>query len=306
MPDGKKVKFSRIEELAYELKVEQVMTKNVTTISPKNKITELREILRTKRISGCPVVDDDKLVGIISIEDLIKCLAEGDVDARVEEKMTKEIETLYSDEPLVYAVSKFSKYGFGRFPVIERESEKLVGILTKSDMIKGVLRKLEIDYHEEEIHRYRASHIFEDITADKITLLFQYDIVGQDFKTAGEAASGLRKTLSRLGFHPQILRRVAIATYEAEMNVVIFTSGGQILAEVEPKQIRIETIDSGPGIANIEQAMKPGFSTAPTWVRELGFGAGMGLPNIKNCVDTLDISSKLGEGTKLEFTLYMK
>ena len=298
--------ITRVQELTYELKVGDVMTTDVVTVSPKDTMNELREVLRTKRISGTPVVEGGQLVGIVSIEDLVKCLAKREMDAFVEEKMSKEVETLYADESLIHAVSKFDRSGFGRLPVIERDQGKLVGILTKGDIIRGLLKKLEIEYHEEEVRRYRASHIFEDIAADKTRLHFQYKIAGQDFNRAGEAASGLKKTLSRLGFHPQIVRRVAIVAYEAEMNIVIFTNGGQISAWVEPEYIRIEANDTGPGIPDVEQAMQPGFSTAPHWVQELGFGAGMGLPNIKKCADKMTLTSQVGKGTELKATIYIK
>ena len=196
--------ITRVQELTYELEVGDVMTTDVVTVRPEDTMSELRELLRIKRISGTPVVDGNQLVGIVSIEDLIKCLANGEMDAPIEEKMSKEVETLSTDESLIHAVSKFSRYGFGRLPVVERDKGKLVGILTKGDIIKGLLKKLEIEYHEEEIHRYRASHIFEDMVADKRGLHFQYNIAGQDFNRAGESASGLKKTLSRLGLHPQI------------------------------------------------------------------------------------------------------
>ncbi|MBA7508342.1 Anti-sigma F factor [subsurface metagenome] len=296
--------ITKVQELIYELKVEHAMTKDVIKVHPKNRMGELREILRVNRISGTPVVDEDKLVGIVSIEDFIKCLADGEMDAFIEDKMTKKVETLYADEPLIHAVNKFNRHGFGRFPVIERDNGKLVGIITKSDIIKTLLKEIEINYQEEEIHRYRASHIFKDIIADKTTLIFEYNIAGQDFKHAGESASGLKKSLARLGINPQILRRVAIATYEAEMNIVIFTSGGRIIAYVKPDEIRVEAIDAGPGIPDVEQAMQPGFSTASTIVQEWGFGAGMGLPNIKKCADKMNINSVVGKGTKLEVIIY--
>ncbi len=292
--------ITKVQELAYELTVEQAMTRDIVTVSPTDRVGELREVLRRNRISGAPVVDGGALIGIISLEDFIKCLALGKVDATVEQVMTTGIQTLFVDEPLIHAVNRFDSQGFGRFPVIERDSGKLAGILTKSDIITALLKELEIDYHEEEIHRYRASHIFEDIVSDMTTLTFEYDVVGQDVRHAGAASSGLKKTLARLGVDPTILRRVAIATYEAEMNIVIFTSGGRIVSHVTPEEIRIEARDSGPGIPDIEQAMQPGFSTAPPSVQEWGFGAGMGLPNIKKCADTMNIDSEVGQGTRLE------
>lgn len=296
--------ISKLQTLAYELRVEQAMTPNVITISPDATMAEFRELLRSNRISGVPVVKDGLLVGIVSIEDLIKALAAGEMSARVADKMTPNPVTLYVDEPLVHAVVRFSQLGFGRFPVVNRAGT-LVGIITPGDIAKAMLKKLEIDLQEEELRCYRASHIFEDIIADDIALVFGYRVVAGDLVRAGEASSGLRKTLTRLGISPQIIRRVAVATYEAEMNIVIFTEGGEIVAEVRPDRIRIEALDKGPGIPDIELAMQPGFSTAPPWVQEMGFGAGMGLPNIKACADEMRLESRVGVGTRLEVVIYV-
>ncbi len=90
------------------------------------------------------------------------------------------------------------------------------------------------------------------------------------------------------------------------MNIVIYTDGGEIVAEVRPHVIRVEALDKGPGIADIEQAMQPGFSTAPRWVQDMGFGAGMGLPNIKTCTDKMSLESTVGVGTRLKFVVYIR
>ena len=300
-PDS--TEYTKVQELVYELKVHDAMLQNVITIAPDTSMSALREVLRANRISGTPVVQGDKLVGVISIEDFIKWLGDGAVDCPIKDKMTETPDVMYSNEPLIHAVSKLDKTGFGRLPVIDRNSDKLVGIITKGDIIERLLRKLEIDYHEEEIHRYRASHLFEDIIGDEVALTFRSHVVGKDFNCAGKASSGLKKTLDRLGIHPQIVRRAAIASYEAEMNLVIYTDGGTIKASVQQGKINIEVKDSGPGIPNVEKAMQPGFSTASDWVRELGFGAGMGLVNIKKCADEISLTSEVGKGTRLRFTI---
>ena len=293
-------KISRIQELVYEIRVGEVMKKNVITVTPQTKMSELRGILREKRISGAPVMDGDEMVGIISIEDFIKWLADREPDCPVGEKMTRDVQTLYADEPLTQAVNKFERYGFGRFAVIDRENKRLQGIITNEDIVKGLLKKLEIDYYkEEEVYRRRVEHFFEDILADKVVLLFQYDVVGHDFKRAGEGASRLKASLKRLGLDPQVVRRVAIATYEAEMNLVIYTDGGKIRARVEPHEIYVKVADSGPGIPDVRKVLQPGYSTAPEWVRELGFGAGMGLENIRKCASKMDLRSEVGKGTQL-------
>jgi CBS domain-containing protein len=290
--------ITKLQEMTYELRVEDAMTRNGITIAPDATMAEFREVLRINRISGTPVVEDGKMVGIVSIEDLIKALAAGELNATVGEKMICNPVTLSADEPLVRAVSRFSQLRFGRFPVVNREGE-LVGIITQGDIMRAMLKRLEVDYREEEIHRYRASHIFEDILADEVALVFGYRVAARDFSRAGEASSGLKKTLTRLGIHPNVIRRVAVATYEAEINIVVYTEGGEIVAEVRRDRIKIEALDKGPGIPDIEQAMLPGFSTAPDWVREMGFGAGMGLPNIKSCADRMDLKSTVGVGTHL-------
>jgi CBS domain-containing protein len=296
--------ITKLQELAYELRVEQAMAEKIVTVSPSSTMTEFREVLRANRISGTPVVKDGRMIGIISIEDLIKALAAGEMDATVGAKMVTDPITIYADEPLVHAVSKFSQLRFGRFPVVNRERE-LVGVITEGDIVRAMLRRLEVEYHAEEIHRYRASHIFEDIIADDIGLVFGYRVAARDFSRAGEASSGLKRTLSRLGIHPQVIRRVTVATYEAEMNVVIFTDGGEIVADVRPDRIKVEVLDKGIGIPDIEKAMQPGFSTAPEWVREMGFGAGMGLPNIQACTDGMKLESTIGVGTRLEIIIYL-
>lgn len=292
--------ITKIQEFIYELKVNQVMIENVVSVSPEMNMSELREILRSNRISGVPVVKDGELLGLISIEDFIKWLADGQQDCLVDERMSTEVETIIEDLPLIEALSKFDKFRFGRFPVIDRKTGILVGVITKGDIIEGLLKKLEVEYLEEEIQTYRASHFFEDIVADKAVLSFQYWLKGRDFEHAGECASGLKKTLKRLGIHPQIIRKVAIAVYEAEINVIVYADRGQITAAVEPHKLKITVQDVGPGIEDVKKAMEPGFSTAPEWVRELGFGAGMGLLNIKKCSDDMDIASTFGAGTQLE------
>ena len=298
-------KPSKTQELTYELKVKQVMCKNVTTLKPDSTMNDVRRILRNNKISGIPVVDDDRLIGIITIEDLIVCLREiGGIDEKVENRMTKNVVTVYSDEPIVKVVGKFEASGYGRFPVVDRVKKKLVGIITKGDIIEGLLKKLEHDYHKEEIHTYRASHIFEDIVSDNSTLILKYYIKGGEFNKAGEQTSKLRKNLLRLGFLPETIRRVAIAAFEAEMNIVIFTPEGELEAKIQPDKIIINAIDSGPGIPDVKKAMSQGYSTAPDWVRELGFGAGMGLPNIKNYSDEMTLESKVNKGTNLNFVIY--
>ncbi|MDN5296856.1 MAG: serine/threonine-protein kinase RsbT [Bacteroidota bacterium] len=128
----------------------------------------------------------------------------------------------------------------------------------------------------------------------------QYEIQGGDFSTAGQASSEIKKLLKQFNIDPQIVRRIAIALFEAEVNVVAHAYKGIMKADIEPESIRVIVEDEGPGIEDIEKAMEEGFSTASEAVRQMGFGAGMGLPNIKKNVDEMILTSIPGSGTCLK------
>lgn len=134
-------------------------------------------------------------------------------------------------------------------------------------------------------------------------LTYSFTVHGDDFSSAGEASVQVKKILRNIGFDADTIRRVSIAMYEAEINMVIHAGGGIAELFVYPEKIIITLTDNGPGIADIDLAMSEGYSTAPDNIRSLGFGAGMGLPNIKRYSDELKIDSKLGEGTKLTITV---
>ena len=276
------------------------MVRNVIHVTPSTAMGELRSILHDSHISGTPVIEDGRLVGIISVEDFIRWLADGGINCTIGDRMTHDVVTIYEDEPLIRAVNKLDRFGFGRLPVLSRTDHELKGIVTNGDIIAGLLKKLDIDYRQTEMRRARPRHIFKDTIADWGELTLEYQVAGGDLDRAGGSASGLKATLLRLGVSPTVARRLAIAAYEAEMNLVFFAGGGQIVTRIGADTIRMEVVDEGPGIADIEQAMQPGFSTAPDWVRELGFGAGMGLHNIKTCADKMDLASTVGKGTRLE------
>ena len=137
-------------------------------------------------------------------------------------------------------------------------------------------------------------------------LQLQFEVPGDDFTRAGEASSAVKRRLKKLGFDPDTIRRVAIAMYEGEINMVIHANGGQIDVNITPQSIEMILKDKGPGIENIDLAMKEGYSTAPDNVRSLGFGAGMGLPNMKKYTDEMKVESELGVGTTVTMCVYIK
>ena len=134
-------------------------------------------------------------------------------------------------------------------------------------------------------------------------LVFHYDVDGEDFTCAGQASVQVKKNLRRLGIQPETIRRVSIAMYEGEINMVIHAGGGNADVIVYEDRIEIVLADEGPGIADIPLAMKEGYSTAPDSVRSLGFGAGMGLPNMKRYTDVMTVESEVGKGTVIKMTV---
>lgn len=132
-----------------------------------------------------------------------------------------------------------------------------------------------------------------------MTMKLHFDVSGDDFTRAGEASGKVKSKLKQLGIASDAVRRVAIALYEGEINLVIHAGGGEIDVEISPENIKMTLSDKGPGIADVEKAMTEGFSTATENIRSLGFGAGMGLPNMKKYSDEMKIDTKLGEGTTI-------
>ena len=135
------------------------------------------------------------------------------------------------------------------------------------------------------------------------TIKLHYEVDGQDFTLAGATSAKVKKYLKQLGLSPDVIRRTAIAMYEAEINMVIHADGGVIDVEISPECIHIVFCDRGPGIPDIDKAMQEGFSTATNEIRELGFGAGMGLPNIKMYSDEMKIDTVIGKGTTIDLII---
>jgi anti-sigma regulatory factor (Ser/Thr protein kinase)/predicted transcriptional regulator len=285
--------------------VAEVMTGNVKTVPPDMRMSDLLELFRESRISGAPVVAKNKLVGVISLEDLVRALRQNDLEAPVGQYMSSQIISVHAFDPVVEALKIFAHRNVGRLPVVD-EKDQLVGIITKGDITDGVLQALQTDYQAEEVRRYRASHLFEDLVSDRTSLILRYKIKAHNFTHGGNASSHIKHALLRLGASAQIARRCGIAVYEAEMNLIIHTThGGDIRVEVEPHRIRIRVTDDGPGIPDIALARQPGYTTASEEVREMGFGAGMGLVNIERCVDEMTMESTPGKGTRLELHIQL-
>jgi len=145
-----------------------------------------------------------------------------------------------------------------------------------------------------------------DVTENGAKILQNFNIESGNYTSAGEAAEQIKKTLKQLGVDAALVRKIAIASYEVEMNLVIHAYGGNLTFEINPKEVSIISQDEGPGIEDIELAMVEGYSTAPDTARELGFGAGMGLANMRRCSDRFNIHSEVGVGTRVEMIFDLK
>lgn len=300
--------LDRVQGFFLDMSITEIMNHSVISVRPDRTLRQVKEILRIKRISGLPVVDNNrKLIGIVSIEDIIKALEGGYIDDTVENRMTRNVVSIDSTATLKEVIEFFEKWSYGRFPVIDSE-RRLVGIVTKNDVMMALLAKLGLVYLHDERRRevldspeYFARSLLTGERLDKSGADFYFAIDYFDINLAGVGASKLRQFLLSKGVDEKTARRVSIATYEAETNVVIHSgSTGAIYCFIKPESIFVRVEDTGKGIEDVELAMREGYSTAPDYVRELGFGAGMGLANMKRCSDNMIVMSKVGAGVVVE------
>jgi len=281
---------SVVLELIYQLKIKDVMNNAVISVKKSDTMRRVQALMRENYITGLPVLDEENLVGIVSVEDLIVALEKGSLDRPVEEHMTRDVIVLESDMPLSFAISYLNKYHYGRFPVLDK-NKRLVGILTSKHVINTLLVEMN-----REVLRLEKIHQKSSRTPDRFSEM-EFTTVRFDFELAGRASTEIKKALKNRGIDPKVIRRVAIASYELEINQVVHSLGGTISCSIQPDKVIIVASDTGPGINDISLALQEGFSTADEWIRSLGFGAGMGLANTKRVSDEFSIESTPGSGT---------
>jgi CBS domain-containing protein/anti-sigma regulatory factor (Ser/Thr protein kinase) len=286
-----------VQELLCHLKIGEVMTRQVFCVSKTDSMRAVRDILKKNDITGLPVVDSGCVLGIVSMSDLMNALEGGCLEDPVSKWMRGEVRTLAEDMPLSFALSAFKRYSFRRFPVVDRDN-RLSGMITSRDINLALIRELsrlvsELEDHQEETTSAEAS------TYSKVFPIQRYD-----FETGGKAAAEIKRALKGCGLPAPLVRRVAVAAYELEINLVAHSVGGLLGFEMSPKRIEISSHDRGPGIADVKLAMTEGYSTAGEWIRSQGFGAGMGLPNVRRVSDEFLIRSELGLGTMIRAVIY--
>ncbi len=289
---------SYVVELIYRLRVRDVMTSSVETAERRAPLRDLQKTMKEKSITGIPIAEGKRLFGMISMDDIIRAMEGGYIDDPAEDHMTRNLIVLEDDMPISFAISYIEKYRFGRFPILNKHKE-LVGILTSRDVITALLVEInkQVERLEEQTRTEAVGAAPGDVHLEFTTWKF-------DFENAGKPSAEIKRILKERGCNAKTIRRIAVATYELEMNQVVHSQGGRIVFSLEGKTARVTAKDTGPGIPDVEEAMVEGFSTATDWVRSLGFGAGMGLPNARRVSDEFSIESS-PEGTVVRVAVYL-
>ncbi len=275
---------SVILELIYQLKIKSVMSTEVVTAKKTDTLRYIQALMRENYITGLPIVENRRLLGIVSMDDILTALDYGYIDDPAEKRMTRNVIVLEDDMPLSFAISYLNKYRYGRFPVLNKNRE-MVGILSSKDVIKALLVEMN-----REVLRLEKLHEKNADTPNRESEL-QFTTLRFDFELAGHASTEIKKALKKLNINPKVIRRIAIASYELEINQVVHSLGGTITCSIQTDKVVITAKDNGPGIENIDLALQEGWSTANEWIRSLGFGAGMGLANTKRVSDEFHIES---------------
>ena len=289
-------------DLLFQLKVKDVMTAPVITVSPEITMREIQCLMKTKNITGVLVLRDAKLEGIVSMDDIINAFDGGWIDEAAELHMTKDLIVLIDSMPLTFCVSSFNKYHFGRFPVLNSDNE-LCGIVTTTDVIAALLTAMNKVVEKMEKDKNQQEPKENTVAAERI---IEFRTESFNFDTAGKASTEIKKIMKNMGVPAALTRRIGIASYELEINQVVHSQGGVMRYYIRPDKLVIEAQDFGPGIPDIAKVLIEGYSTADDRIRALGFGAGMGLPNTKRVSDEFNIVSEVDKGTVVHAVFNLK
>ena len=289
-------------ELIQRLKVRDVMTSQLTTVPRSSTMRQVQELMRQKKISGVPVEEDGRFFGLVSIDDIIRALTGGYIEETCGRHMSTHLIVLEDDMPISFALRYFENYKYGRFPVLNRD-HMLVGIVSQRDINRVLLYELTVEINRLERQITRPP---EDGIGDDLYMLREYPIVRYDFENAGKAANEIKRLLRERNVDSRVTRRIAVAAYELEINLCVHSDGGVLSWQVSSGRAEIIARDAGPGIEDVAWACRDGTSTANEWIRSLGFGAGMGLVNVKRVSDEFEITSKKGSGTTVKAIINME
>lgn len=284
-------------DVLLRLKVRDAMSRTVYCASRTDTFRSLKAIMKEKNITGMPIVEDGRLLGLVTINDIINAMDQGTADEQVGNSMARELIVLEEDMPLTFAVSHLNKYPYRRYPVIDK-NKRLIGVITSRRILAALVREMDKEIRELEA---KVQEQAGDVQNEYHNEFF---IKRLDFENAGRASHAIKKVLKDRGLPPDIVRRASVAAYELEINIAVHSNGGKLTFHLTPDVLTIQAIDEGPGIENVEDAVREGYSTANDWIRSLGFGAGMGLANTKRFSDSFKIDSTLGGSTSVTSVIY--
>jgi CBS domain-containing protein/anti-sigma regulatory factor (Ser/Thr protein kinase) len=287
-------------EMIHRLKVRDVMCTDIFTLDRQAPLKQAQELMRANNISGIPIRESGRLYGLVSIDDIIRALEGGYIQETCGRHMTTRLIVLEDDMPVSFALRYFGRYKYGRFPVLNR-GRTLVGIVSQRDINRVLLRELTL-----EVERLESAHKGLNVDTgegEHLYLLCEYPVMKLNFENAGKAANEIKLLLRDRHVDRRIARRIAVAAYELEINICVHSEGGTLTFLVSNGRAEIIAKDTGPGMDDVEWACRDGTSTANDWIRSLGFGAGMGLPNAKRVSDTFEISSTPGKGTTVRVSV---
>ncbi|MCQ2389205.1 MAG: CBS domain-containing protein [Kiritimatiellae bacterium] len=286
-----------IMELLQRLRVKDVMrSHDIASVVRTDSMRYAENLMKRYHISGVPVLEDNRLFGIVSINDIIIALEGEWIGDQCQKHMSTNLVVLEEDMPLAFAIKYFQNYTFGRFPVLNKD-RNFVGIVSQRDVTRVLMHELT-----NELARLEGKVVAPPVEAKGEGALPYYSmrqfvVVHNDLTNAGKAANEIKRMMKDAGMENKIVRRVAVAAYELEINICIHSVGGTLTFILERGKASIVAKDRGPGIADVDWACRDGTSTANDWIRSMGFGAGMGLANSKRVSDTFEIVSKVPNGT---------
>ena len=289
-----------IMELLQRLRVKDVMRNHdIASVVRTDSMRYAQNLMKRNHISGVPVLEDKRLFGIVSINDIIIALENEWIGEPCQKHMSTNLVVLEEDMPLAFAIKYFQNYTFGRFPVLDKE-RNFVGIVSQRDVTRVLMQELT-----NELARLEGKPVAQNPPSSEVKSegalpyysMRQFAVVHNDLSNAGKAANEIKKMMKDAGIDNKLIRRVAVAAYELEINICIHSVGGTLTFILDRDEASIVAKDRGPGIKDVEWALRDGTSTANDWIRSMGFGAGMGLANSKRVSDTFDIVSKVPSGT---------
>ena len=301
-----------IMELLQRLRVRDVMRdRDIISVVRTDSMRFAQNLMKRNHISGVPVVEDKRLFGIVSVNDIIKALEGGWIGDPCQQHMATNLVVLEADMPLAFAIKFFQNYTFGRFPVLDKNRD-LVGIVSQRDVTRVLMKELtrELARLEGRVQPPCAGQGQQPAgdAALPYYSMRQFVVVRNDLSGAGKAANEIKRMMKDAGIDNKVVRRVAVAAYELEINICIHSLGGTLTFILDTEKATVIAKDRGPGIEDVEWACQDGTSTANDWIRSMGFGAGMGLSNSKRVADGFSIQSKVPTGTTVvcEFALGKK